>query len=118
MTTLRQAEANRRNALLSTGPRTDTGKLAIRSNALDHGLAGSGGVLPRDLAGAVADRIACFRQGLHADDPYEGWLIELAATESVRLERCRDLEESGRLKRAHRAASSWDEDRALEVEEL
>ena len=35
---MRKAEANRRNALKSTGPRTPTGKLHSRRNAIKHGL--------------------------------------------------------------------------------
>jgi hypothetical protein len=38
MTSLRQIEANRHNALKSTGPRTQTGKEQSRRNALRHGL--------------------------------------------------------------------------------
>jgi hypothetical protein len=38
MTSEKQAEANRRNALKSTGPRTPEGKGAVRLNALKHGL--------------------------------------------------------------------------------
>jgi hypothetical protein len=38
MTSYRQIEANRRNALKSTGPRTDAGKQASRCNAVRHGL--------------------------------------------------------------------------------
>jgi hypothetical protein len=38
MTSLRQIEANRRNALRSTGPRTEAGKEQSRQNALRHGL--------------------------------------------------------------------------------
>jgi hypothetical protein len=38
MTSFRQIEANRRNALRSTGPRTDDGKRQARRNALRHGL--------------------------------------------------------------------------------
>jgi hypothetical protein len=38
MTAFRQIEANRRNALRSTGPRTDEGKRQSRRNALRHGL--------------------------------------------------------------------------------
>jgi hypothetical protein len=36
----KQIEANRRNALLSTGPRTDAGKRRSRLNAYHHGLTG------------------------------------------------------------------------------
>ncbi len=38
MASERQREANRRNALKSTGPRTDAGKAASRTNAVTHGL--------------------------------------------------------------------------------
>ena len=49
MTTQRQAESNRRNAHdHATGPRTLEGKEASRRNALTHGLAGTGAVLPQD----------------------------------------------------------------------
>jgi len=39
MTSYRQIEANRRNALKSTGPKSEEGKQASRCNALRHGLA-------------------------------------------------------------------------------
>ena len=38
MTTFRQIEANRRNAQLSTGPKTEGGKSKSRRNAIRHGL--------------------------------------------------------------------------------
>jgi hypothetical protein len=38
MTSSRQIEANRRNALKSTGPKAEAGKQVSRCNALRHGL--------------------------------------------------------------------------------
>ena len=38
MTSVKQFEANRRNSLKSTGPKTEAGKQAARCNAVRHGL--------------------------------------------------------------------------------
>src|SRR5262245_2067625 len=46
MTTLARIEANRRNAELSTGPRTVEGKLVVARNATRHGIFSSVPVIP------------------------------------------------------------------------
>jgi hypothetical protein len=46
MTSDKKAEANRRNSLKSTGPRTPEGKAAVRLNALKHGLLSEEVLLP------------------------------------------------------------------------
>ena len=50
MTSFRQIEANRRNALKSTGPKTEAGKQASRCNAVRHGLTAE------TVTGALEDR--------------------------------------------------------------
>jgi hypothetical protein len=50
MISQKQLEANRRNALLSTGPRTAEGKGAVRLNALRHGLRAGSLLLPGENA--------------------------------------------------------------------
>ena len=48
MTSARKAEANRQNALKSTGPKTPEGKAAVRHNAVKHGLLAEEVLLPRE----------------------------------------------------------------------
>src|SRR6185436_13014617 len=50
MTSLKQIEANRINALKSTGPRTDEGKQRSRQNALRHGLTAETVITSRENA--------------------------------------------------------------------
>ena len=53
MATLKQIEANRRNALLSTGPKTPEGKAAVRFNSLRHGLYAKTRIIPAESRQAV-----------------------------------------------------------------
>lgn len=46
LTSVKQIEANRRNALHSTGPTTPEGKQASRLNALKHGLRAKNVIIP------------------------------------------------------------------------
>ena len=48
MATIKQIEANRRNALKSTGPRSPEAKAAVRMNTLRHGLRARTVVLPAE----------------------------------------------------------------------
>jgi hypothetical protein len=55
MTSERQMAANRANALHSTGPKTHEGKIAVRFNAVRHGLLSRDVVLPGEDMGAFED---------------------------------------------------------------
>ena len=46
MTSVRQIEANRRNALASTGPKTESGKQRASQNAVRHGLTAETVIVP------------------------------------------------------------------------
>ncbi len=55
MTSDKQADANRRNALKSTGPKRPEGKDAVRLNALKHGLLSQEVVLPGEDEAALKE---------------------------------------------------------------
>jgi hypothetical protein len=48
MATIRQIEANRKNAKKSTGPKTADGKAMVSSNAVKHGLLAQAALLPSE----------------------------------------------------------------------
>jgi hypothetical protein len=55
VTSDKKAEANRRNALKSTGPRTPEGKDAVRLNALRHGILSREILLPGEDEDALRE---------------------------------------------------------------
>ena len=77
MTSEKQAQANRRNASKSTGPKTPEGKAAVRHNALRHGL------LSRDILLPGEDEDALRELGEHLWDE----LQPVGALESVLVNR-------------------------------
>ena len=78
MTTEIQAEANRRNALQSTGPKTGEGVEAARFNALRHGLRALQTVVP----GEAPEQWEAHRIGVVEDLKPEG-AVELALAEQI-----------------------------------
>ena len=118
MTTLRQIEANRLNAQRSTGPRTTEGKEQARRNALKHGLAGAGVVLPDDESEAIQERLAQWYSSIRPWNPYEVWLTEQIVVASVQIDRCQHEERTLRTEQARRAETSWNADRTLAAEIL
>ncbi len=78
MTTEIQAEANRRNALQSTGPKTGEGIEAARFNALRHGLRALQTVVP----GEAPEEWEAHRIGVVEDLKPEG-AVELALAEQI-----------------------------------
>jgi hypothetical protein len=90
MSTESQILANRRNALKSTGPRTNEGKAAVSQNAVKHGL-----LTRRDVISSESQAdFNLYRDQLLAElapaSPMESMLAERVVTLSWRLKRvCR-----------------------------
>jgi hypothetical protein len=80
VTTDKKRDANRRNALRSTGPRTGEGVRACKNNALRHGLRAVQAVVPGEDPGAWE----AHRAAVVTDLRPEG-AVELALAESVAL---------------------------------
>jgi hypothetical protein len=118
MTSEAQINANRRNAQLSTGPRTEAGKARSRQNSLKQGLTGAGIVQPAAEAAKIAQRTRDWSPTIQPKNSYQAWLLGQAATDSVRLERCAVLDMAQRGLVIERAATQWDHDRSLAVQLL
>jgi hypothetical protein len=114
----KQIDANRLNALKSTGPRTAEGKEKSRRNSLIHGLTGEEIVLPRDETQAACERAVQWNSSLRPLNAFEVGLVETIAVESVRMDRCRIEERLARDFRARRAVDCWGDERKAEIEKV
>ncbi|WZO98577.1 hypothetical protein EP7_000157 [Isosphaeraceae bacterium EP7] len=114
-TSQKRIDANRRNAMRSTGPRTVEGKEKSRRNRLVHGLSGAGVVLPQDQEQAARERAEQWNSSLRPINAFEMSLVETIAVESLRIERCRVEERLARDNRGRRAVSCWGDERKAET---
>jgi len=87
MTSEKKAEANRRNALKSTGPRTPEGKAAVRLNALRHGLRSEEILLPGEDEQALRELGERLRDELQPAGALENLLVERIIASYWRLSR-------------------------------
>ncbi len=92
MATPAQVEANRANALLSTGPSTPEGKLKCSHNALKTGLTGRTIVLPTDDIAAYQKLVAQINSKFQPETDYEKHLVQGVADTEWRLLRIPTLE--------------------------
>ena len=109
-------DANRRNAQMSTGPKTEEGKQRSRANALKHGLCASVCV-PEDLK-IVQQRSLELFETLKPQNELHVWMVEQASIHTIRIDRCERMERRVRDKFSLRAELTWDDDRRLEAEVL
>jgi hypothetical protein len=87
MTSERKAEANRRNALKSTGPKTPEGKAAVRLNALKHGLLSQEILLPGEDEEALRELGERLRDELQPVGELENLLVDRIVSACWRLSR-------------------------------
>jgi hypothetical protein len=87
MTSDKQAQANRSNALKSTGPKTPQGKAAVRHNATKHGLLSQEVLLPEEDAAALEELGERLRAELQPVGELEGMLVDRIVSASWRLSR-------------------------------
>ena len=111
-------EANRKNALKSTGPKSEDGKARAGQNALKHGLTSLKVAVEGEEGRIYEERLAAFQDQFQPRDAWQGWLVEQVAGLSLRLGRIERTEGRLRTVEAWRAGTLWEEDRRLEVEKV
>jgi hypothetical protein len=87
MATTKQLDANRRNALSSTGPTTEAGILACKNNALRHGLRALQTVVPGESAAQWETHLAAVVADLAHHGAIEYSIAEQIAVKLWRLGR-------------------------------
>ena len=93
MTSDKQAEANRRNALKSTGPKTPEGKAAVRHNALRHGLLSRDVLVPGEDEAALKELGERLRDELQPVGELENLLVDRIIAAHWRLRRLGRVED-------------------------
>ena len=92
MTSDKQIQANRRNALKSTGPKTPEGKAAVRLNANKHGLRSQEVLLPGEDEEALKELDENLRAELQPVGELENLLVDGITAAHWRLRRLRRVE--------------------------
>lgn len=113
-----RVEANRRNALKSTGPKTEEGKTKSRRNALKHGLTGAGIVLPEEDEVRFEEETEQWAKELRARSEHERAMIKALVIAKNRHFRAFEMESRMRVRTARRAATQWEPDQRSAVQRL
>ena len=91
-TSLRKIEANRINAQMSTGPKTDAGKVVSRLNAVRHGLLAKEVLLPGEDGVALSDMGERLRADLRPVGELENIFVDKVVSIVWRLRRALAVE--------------------------
>src|SRR5262249_52976665 len=103
--------ARKQNARKSTGPKTEAGKARSRANSVNHGLTGSGVVLPPEMQALYDQRRRSLRARVRRSDSNSLRVEDEAVLTSLRLDACR-------IAQRRRVEERWDSNRQLAVLEL
>jgi hypothetical protein len=103
--------ANRRNALLSIGPRTEAGKNVSMANAITHGLCASQ-IVPED-AKEIRGRANDLFDALRPQNDWQCWIVGKVSLLTFQIDRCERMDRRTRDKIAIKAELSWDDDKGL-----
>ncbi len=115
----RKAEANRQNALLSTGPKTEEGKMISRANALVHGFCAVKIEIPDEDPAFVEAREQLWQQDLNPNNKAaRAFIVHTAVKHSVRLDRLEKLHDANVASLARSAKRRRNNRRAMTIEEL
>src|SRR5580658_1425033 len=94
MTSEKQIDANRRNALLSTGAKTEAGHNRSRMNALRHGLTGQVTTMTDEDRTAHDQFSSALMKDLAPEGAMEIQLAQRIVTDSWRLNRASAIEDN------------------------
>jgi hypothetical protein len=104
-----QLEANRRNALLSTGPKTPEGKARSAQNAVRHGILSREAVLPEEDRREFLDLLTALEAQFQPATPVQEFLVRELACAQWRLRRVARIE-TGFIVVRTRQARKWEFD--------
>src|SRR5437763_1937351 len=108
-TSTARIEANRRNARLSTGPRTPEGKSVSRFNGLKHGCCAKAAVLPGEDAEVRQRRLEAWLADLGAATEPERYLVASAVDASWRMDRSRLSETAALTDQVNKVEEGFDD---------
>jgi len=92
MTTPTQIASNRQNSILSTGPRSEAGKIASSKNAISHGLSGADPVLAYENRDDFQKLVAAYSTEFKPDTGHQTFLVSQMAGARWRLDRVQRIE--------------------------
>jgi len=92
MTTPTQIASNRQNSTLSTGPRSESGKIASSKNAISHGLSSADPVLAYENRAEFDKLVATYSLEFEPQNHHQTFLVSQMADARWRLSRVQRIE--------------------------